>query len=185
MNHIGTRKFETERLICRKFEISDSKDAFRYWASNPNIQLEYGEPVYDTLDKTVDLINRYINNYINEDYYRWAIVQKDTGENIGQIAFCKVYSERKIAEIEYCIGENFWGHGYAREALNGLIGYAFSKTDFEKLEAYHRIENTKSGKVLEKSLMHTCDNVERFRIENKEPQGEVCYCIEREFWSEE
>ncbi len=57
--------------------------------------------------------------------------------------------------------------------------YTFSNTDFTKLEAYHRIENTKSGRVLEKSAMEITDNVERFRRENQLPHGEICYCIER------
>lgn len=185
MKHIGTKRFETERLVCRRFEISDSKDAFHYWASNPRIQLEYGEPIYDTLAKTENFIQSYINNYNSDDCYRWAIIKKDTGENIGQIAFCKVYSDCKTAEIEYCIGEDFWGFGYAGEALKGLIEYAFTETDFDKLEAYHRSENTKSGRVLKKSAMHICDNVERFRRENKEAHGEICYCIEREYWKKE
>lgn len=38
---------------------------------------------------------------------------------------------------------------------------AFEGTDFQKLEAYHRAENTKSGRVLEKSPMHATDTVER------------------------
>lgn len=99
-------------------------------------------------------------------------------KNIGQIAFCKVYSDCYTAEIEYCIGQHFWGNGYAGEALNALIEYTFKNTDFTKLEAYHRTENIKSGKVLEKSAMHITDTVERFIRENTLPYGEVCYCIE-------
>lgn len=71
----------------------------------------------------------------------------------------------------------FWGKGYAGEALKGLIDYTFNNTDFVKLEAYHRIENVKSGRVLEKSPMHITDNVERFIRENEKPVGEVCYRI--------
>lgn len=184
MKHIGTKQFETERLLCRKFDNSDVEDVFQNWASNPRIQLEYGEPVYDSIDKVGNLIKEYINNYNNDDCYRWSIVLKDTGENIGQIAFCKVYSDCKTAEIEYCIGEKFWGFGYAGEALKGLIEFTFVETDFEKLEAYHRVENMKSGKVLQKSDMRICDNVERFRREGKEPHGEVCFCIEKARWIE-
>ena len=47
MKHIGTQQFETERLICRKFNSNDYKNMFENWAANPNIQLEYGKPVYD------------------------------------------------------------------------------------------------------------------------------------------
>lgn len=53
----------------------------------------------------------------------------------------------------------------------------FSNTDFHKLEAYHRIENIKSARVLQKSSMHITDAVQRFVREGTLPKGEVCYCI--------
>ena len=102
-----------------------------------------------------------------------------SGRNIGQIAFCRVYEELRTAEIEYCIGTAFQGRGYAGEALSAVIGNIFANTDFQRLEAYHRAENTRSGRVLEKSAMHITDNVERFRQQGITPEGEVCYCIER------
>lgn len=180
MKHIGTISFETSRLICRRFSYEDCGDVFENWASNPNIQFEYGEPVYSDVSQVKDLLTKYIEGYRNLDYYRWAIIEKKSSHNIGQIAFCKVYSDCHTAEIEYCIGEQFWGNGYAGEALEGLIDFTFRNTEFLKLEAYHRAKNTKSGKVLTKSKMHITDTVERFKREHKLPIGEVCYCIERD-----
>ena len=122
-----------------------------------------------------------LNNWAADpDSYRWAIIEKTSGQNIGQIALCKVYSDCCTAEIEYCIGKSFWGSGYAGEALSGLMRFIFNNTGFQKLKAYHRVENVKSGRVLEKSRMHITDTVQRFVRENKEPVGEVCYCITRD-----
>ncbi|MBQ3137965.1 MAG: GNAT family N-acetyltransferase [Ruminococcus sp.] len=174
-----TQEFETPRLICRPFTMADCGDMLRNWIADEDIQNEYGEPIYPTLTEVEKLVREYISKYNNPDFYRWAIIEKDCGECIGQIAFCRVYSDCKTAEIEYCIGKSFWGKGYAGEALQGVIDYTFSNTDFTKLEAYHRIENTKSGRVLEKSTMHITDNVERFRRGNELPHGEICYCIEK------
>lgn len=180
MRHSGTIEFETARLICRRFMSSDCEDMFKNWAADPDIQFEYGEPVYNTISQVNELLAKYIESYQNPDFYRWAIMEKSSGENIGQIAFCRVYSDCRTAEIEYCIGKSFWGNGYAGEALAGLIEFAFTNTDFKKLEAYHRIENIKSGRVLEKSQMHITDTVERFVRENIMPEGEVCYCIRKD-----
>lgn len=113
------------------------------------------------------------------DFYRWAIIEKKSMENIGQIAFCRVYSECNTAEIEDCIDENFLGNGYANEALAAVIDFTFKNTGFHKLEAYHREENIKSARVLEKSSMRVTDIVERFIRENRSPLGEVCYCIRK------
>ena len=179
MKHIGTQNFETARLICRPFKQEDCNDMLENWIADPDVQLEYGEPVYTDISQVKGVLADYFKNYQKPDFFRWAVIEKSSWKNIGQIAFCRVYSDCRTAEIEYCIGQSFWGNGYAGEALNGLIDFTFSNTDFQKLEAYHRNENVKSGRVLEKSLMHITDTVERFIREGLSPYGEVCYCIDR------
>ena len=127
MQHAAASAFETQRLICRPFQQGDETDMFDYWAADPDIQIEYGEPVYKTLEQTKTLLGKYIKDYDRSGFYRWAIVEKQSGHNIGQIAFCKVFDDVKTAEIEYCISKRCWGKGYAGEALAGLISYAFEK----------------------------------------------------------
>jgi len=173
----GSCSFETERLICRSFRYSDAEDMLRNWASDPDIQTEYGEPVYSSISQVRELLREYTSG--EKSRYRWAVIEKASGENIGQIAFCKIWDEIHTAEIEYCIGKRFWGRGYAGEALSALIRYTFENTDIVRLEAYHRAENIKSGRVLEKSEMHKTDTVQRFVREGITPEGEVCYCIEK------
>ena len=169
--------FGTERLICRPFVESDAEDMLKNWASDPDIQNEYGEPVYSDIAQVRELLIEYTTG--EKSRYRWAVIERSSGENIGQIAFCKLWEDCLTAEIEYCIGKRFWGRSYAGEALAGLIRFAFENTDLERLEAYHRAENVKSGRVLEKSSMHKTDTVQRFVREGVQPEGEVCYCIER------
>lgn len=176
MHHIGTRPFETPRLICRPFIPEDHADMLENWIADPAVQSEYGEPVYSTPDAVKTLLAEWLHKYQSPDFYRWAIVEKTSGKSIGQIAFCKVYPELQTAEIEYCIGQSFWGNGYAGEALAALIDFIFQQGDFRKLEAYHRAENTRSGRVLQKSPMQITDTVERFHREGILPHGEVCYC---------
>ncbi len=179
MIHVGTHPFETARLLCRLFQPGDAADMLENWCGDPQVQIEYGEPVYPTLPDAQGLLDNYLAGYRSPEQYRWAIIEKASGKNIGQIAFCKVWSDCRTAEIEYCIGRAFWGRGYAGEALAALVDLAFQNTDFETLEAYHRAVNTQSGRVLEKSALHVTDNVQRFLRQNSLPHGEVCYCIEK------
>lgn len=179
MNSIATKHIETPRLILRPFRTDDCSDMLEFWASDHKVQCEYGEPVYKTRSEVMELLNTYIDGYKNNDYYRWAIVEKSGNNNIGQIAFCRVYSDCHTAEIEYCIGCDFQGKGYAGEALEAVIAYSFCNTDFLRLEAYHRKENVRSGRVLEKSVMHITDSVERFKRIGASHEDEVCYCINK------
>ena len=112
MKHCGTKRIETPRLLLRQFTDDDCGDMLKNWISNPNVQFEYGEPVYTTISEVEKLLDKWKKGYSDIDFYRWAIIEKERMENIGQIAFCRVYSNCKTAEIEYCIGEKFWGKGY-------------------------------------------------------------------------
>ncbi len=176
-NHIGTQTIETKRLVLRKFKEGDAVDMYNNWASNPEIQLEYGEPVYSSNEQVQELLDKWILNYSHGGFYRWAIILKDSNVNIGQIAFCRVYEDVATAEIEYCIGEDYWGNRYALEALNAVIEYMLINSDFEKLEAYHRKANPKSGRVLEKTIMKRVPIVRRFELSGENPKREICYAI--------
>ena len=180
MKHNGTQTIETERLILRRFSERDADDRLQNWAADPRVQHEYGEPVYETAEAVRGLLAQYLAGYAQPDFYRWAVIERSSGQNIGMIAFCKVWEDCAAAEIEYCIGADFWGHGYAGEALAAVIADTFANTGFCRLEAYHRAANPKSGRVLEKSALHRTETVERCRRAGETPAGEICYCIERE-----
>lgn len=172
---------KTERLRLEQFTGTDKEiyDMLKNWISDPAVQTEYGEPIYDTFQSVKELVEKY-----QAEPYRWAVWERKSGECIGQIAFCKVWDEIRAAEIEYCIGQSFQGNGYAGEALKAVIDYAFTQTGFQRLEAFHRKANPRSGKVLMKSSMHPTDTVERFRRQGLQPENEICYCIRASEWKE-
>ena len=182
MNHCGTRKIETKRLLLRQFTRNDAADLLDLWIADPNVQSEYGEPTYETMDAVEELLKKWIAGYENPAFYRWAMVERESNRCIGQIAFCRVYEDCRAAEIEYCVSARFWGRGYAGEALQAVIDDTFANADFAWLEAYHRAENEKSGRVLEKSAMRRTETVERFRRAGEMPEGEVCYRIDRPYY---
>lgn len=150
LTHIGTEKIETERLILRKFKYTDDEDMLKYWISDPEIQLLYCEPVYNTKQKVKELLDKYISSYEKNDYYRWAVILKETNECIGQIAYFLVDSKNHFAEIEYCIGSLFQRKGFATEAAKAVIQYGFNKINLHKVQICHKPTNLRSRKVIEK-----------------------------------
>ncbi|EST13272.1 GNAT family N-acetyltransferase [Sporolactobacillus laevolacticus] len=153
MKNIGTKTIETDRLILRKFTLSDTDDMLRNWINDEEIQSNYGEPIYESLESVNELLNRWISAYSDHNYYRWAVILKEKNENIGQIAFCAIDLNHHFADIEYCISRTYQGIGYATEALSAVIAFTFEKTALNRLQAFHRGRNTASGKVLQKSMM--------------------------------
>ena len=92
LTHIGTQTIETERLILRKFEYSDSSSMLKNWIADEKIQSLNSEPTYETEEAVKELLTKYITSYEKEDYYRWAVIDKETNECIGQIAYFLVDS---------------------------------------------------------------------------------------------
>ena len=109
LTHNGTQTIETERLILRRFQYSDDDGMLRNWVADEKIQMMYSEPVYSTKEEVKGLLDKYIGSYERDDYYRWAVIEKSSGECIGQIAYFLVDSKNHFAEIEYCIGAEFLG----------------------------------------------------------------------------
>lgn len=150
LNHVGTRIIETERMILRRFEYSDNLSMRKNWISNEKIQSLYSEPVYTTEEKVKELLDKYIGSYREDDYYRWAIIDKKSKECIGQIAYFLVDSKNHFAEIEYCIGEDYQCKGLATEATKAVIAYGFDQMNLHKVQICTKTTNPASKRVIEK-----------------------------------
>lgn len=150
LNHCGTINIHTPRLLLRRFHISDDDNVLKYWASDIEIQSMYFEPVYSTKQDVQKLLARYIESYSKTDYYRWAIISKETNKCIGQIAFFMIDSKNHFGEIEYCIGKKFQNKGFATESTNSLIKFGFETINLNKVQISHMSHNIPSKKVIEK-----------------------------------
>ncbi|WP_040949153.1 GNAT family N-acetyltransferase [Gorillibacterium massiliense] len=148
--HCGTKRIETERLLLRPFEPHDAEDMLMYWISDPLVQSMYFEPVYSSIPEVQEMLGKIISSYNKDDYYRWAIIEKETQICIGQIAFFLVDSGNHFGELEYCIGQLFQRKGYATEATKAVVDYGFRKVHFHKIQICHADSNSASKGVISK-----------------------------------
>lgn len=150
LTHTGTQTIETERLTLRRFTYEDADDMLKYWISDEKVQALYGEPAYKTKAAVLTLLDKYIGGYERENYYRWAIVLKATGECIGQIACFLVDDKNHFVEIEYCVGTLFQKRGYMTEAVKAVISFGFERIHLHKIQVSHKAGNISSKRVIEK-----------------------------------
>lgn len=150
LTHSGTQTIETERLTLRRFLYTDDDAMLKYWIADEKIQSLYSEPVYTTKEAVKELLDKYIGSYEKEDYYRWAIIEKTTGQCIGQIAYFLVDNKNHFAEIEYCIGSEFQCKGFATEATKAVIKFGFEKMNLHKVQICTKTINAPSKRVIEK-----------------------------------
>ena len=80
----------------------------------------------------------------------WAIVvENEACGGIGIHPFDDVYCH--TAEVGYWLGEPFWGHGIASQALKAVTEYAFTHLDLMRIQAGIFEWNPASARVLEKA----------------------------------
>lgn len=150
LKHSGTQTINTERLILRQFQYTDDNDMLAYWISDPKIQSLYSEPIYTTKEEVKELLDKYIESYQKTDYYRWAIIEKESGICIGQIAIFLVDNKNHFCEIEYALGSNFHRKGYATEAVKCVLDFCFNDISLHKVQVCHKEGNTASQGVIRK-----------------------------------
>lgn len=153
MNHLGTKTLETERLILRKFKLSDVKDMFYNWANDDDVTRHITWPTHNSMEVTEKVVAGYVADSERDTYYHWCIELKDTKVAVGSIGAFRLYDDLKTAEVGYCIGKQYWNKGITTEALNEVIRFLFEEIGYNRIEARHDTKNPASGIVMKKSGM--------------------------------
>ncbi len=153
MEHKGTKRLETERLILRRFIESDAVLMYDNWASDPEVSKYLTWPTHASVEVTKSLMKDWIARYEKPDYYNWVIGLKETGEVVGNISVVEVKEKVEAALIGYCMGQAWWGRGIMPEALTEVIRYLFDEVGMNRVAACHSTQNPKSGRVMQKAGM--------------------------------
>lgn len=153
MNHLGTKTIETERLILRKFNMSDAEYMYYNWANDDDVTKYITWPTHGNIEVSKDVVSRIMKEYESEIKYEWCIELKENGKVIGDISAPRVFDNIETVEIGYVLGKNYWNKGIVTEALNAVIKYFFEEIGANRIEAKHDIQNPASGEVMKKCNM--------------------------------
>ncbi|MCL2096965.1 MAG: GNAT family N-acetyltransferase [Oscillospiraceae bacterium] len=153
LTHTGTVEIQTERLLLRRFVLGDANEMFREWASHENVTRYLTWDKHSSVSETKTFLMQRLNDYESPDNYFWAIQLKDEGVLIGSISAAILNERSKFADAGYCLGERFWGNGYASEALRAVMDYMIYDVKINRIESVHSVNNPKSGRVMQKAGM--------------------------------
>jgi len=86
-------------------------------------------------------------------------------------------------ELGYWLGTDFWGRGFATEAVRAVIDYTFEEFDVDVMVSAARVVNPASRNILEKCGFQWC-GVELHRFEALGSSSPVdCFRLSRGVWS--
>lgn len=167
-------KIETGNLFLRPFEEGDLDDLYAY-ASIPGVGEAAGWKHHESREESQTVLKAFI-----EGHRTFAITEKESGKVIGSVSFepsPDTYRDKglgeNINEIGYIISRDYWGKGYAVEAVQAVIGYAFCVLHLDAVTCGHLKGNDSSRRVIEKcGFKFICES------EYADSQGEkhgACY----------
>jgi ribosomal-protein-alanine N-acetyltransferase len=104
-------------------------------------------------EETIDTLPRIINNLnkVSEPtgFESWMVIETKTGKIIGDIGFKGLPDKQGEADLGYGIVCSKRRKGYALEAANGILRWAFSNHSLLVVTASCLIENQGSARILE------------------------------------
>ncbi|MBU5424961.1 GNAT family N-acetyltransferase [Tissierella pigra] len=151
----------SERLILRDMMMDDSKDVWEIWSNSEN-ERYMSDPV-ESQDEIVSIFDTDDRNG-----YLTVAILKDTDEIIGTCCFGPTDRNDEWG-FGYSIRQEHWNKGYATEIVKSVIEFGYS-SGIKDFIASCAIENTASGKVMEKCGMYI-DHKGSFR----QPKLDIVY----------
>lgn len=182
MNHQGTRRIETERLVLRQFSIDDAEAMYLGWAGDPEVTRFMSWPTHESPEDSRAIIEKWQNDAILLSDYNWCITLKETGEPIGSIGAVRVDEEAEYVHVGYCIGRKYWNQGLTSEALSAVIRFFFERVGVNRIESLHAVENPASGRVMQKCGMTKEGVLREYNVSNYGRCDAAVYSILRREW---
>ena len=143
---------ETARLYLREMEEGDFPALCRM-LQDPEVMYAYEHAFSDR--EAWDWLHNQQARYRRDGFGLWAVVEKATGEMVGQcgITWQTVEDGRQMPEVGYLLERAAWHKGYAAEAARACRDYAFDTLGFPEVCSIIRDNNLPSQAVARRSGM--------------------------------
>jgi RimJ/RimL family protein N-acetyltransferase len=144
---------ETERLVIRPFEPKD-RDAYVAFMTDPEATrylLFTDEQRTEAV--ALDLLDAVLASYAtDEPIFAYTIARKDDDAFVGSCGMSDLGEAGRL-ECYYSLLPDQWGRGFATEATEGLLAYAFAQPEVEEVWAFMSPENPRAAGVAERAGM--------------------------------
>ncbi|EJV69831.1 alanine acetyltransferase [Bacillus mycoides] len=140
---------ETERLTLRWFDIKDAPFILELVNDPAWIQFIGDKGVRNLEDATNYILNGPVNMYNKMGFGLYLVERKEDLTPLGMCGLIKRDSLEDV-DIGFAFLEKFRSKGYGYESAAAVIEYGVQKLGMKRIVAITSIDNTVSGKLLEK-----------------------------------
>ncbi|MCT4638839.1 MAG: GNAT family N-acetyltransferase [Bacteroidales bacterium] len=160
------RNTKTRRLLIRDLHPEDIPTWRSFFINNPSLPYLGLDLSLTPEQQSKDWIERQIWRYENNNFGHHALINRKTGQFIGQCGLLTQEVEGKEeVEIGYHILQQHQGVGYATEAAKHFLDYAFNNNITDSLISVIDIRNTASQRVAEKIGMTNTKQIKYYDLD--------------------
>ncbi len=165
------------KIYLRDFQTDDAMALYSIY-TDENLR-KSGLTYYRRVEDALAAINTW-RHITDNSLFNKAIIEKMTENMIGLISLGDMNRYRGYYEIEYAISSEHRNRGYATQALQEMLLFAFEECKAEVVAAWVRSHNEPSVRVLEK-----CGFVfeGKLRKHARDKSDTLCYSITSDDWS--
>jgi RimJ/RimL family protein N-acetyltransferase len=165
----------TPRLIIREFTQGDLDDLYTIMRK---IEVMYAWEHGFTRQETLEWIERQITRYHTEGIGYCALIRQADQQLIGQVGLLRnhIVHEDDV-EIAYILDNTVWHQGYATEACQALLAYAFHTLHLSAVYTSIRPLNVDSIRVAERIGMRQIS--EHVKIVDGKEMPHLIFCLNR------
>lgn len=172
-------------INLRTLRKSDAQSIFENVNNYKITEYTLNIPFPYKLKDAKDFIKVTEEKLIDKSAIHFGIEDKKSKQIVGMISLTKIDKTNKNAEVGYWLGENYWGKGYMREALDLMLKYGFENLNLEKIYAYVFHPNIKSRKRLEKAGLKQEGMRKRHFFKNNKWYDDYIYGILKDEYKEQ
>ncbi len=182
MHYPPVSQIETDRLLLRKFRMSDLEAHYRHITSDPEVAKAMLWQANPDPAHAETVLRRILSSCDTPNRYRWAIVRKEDDAFLGTVSLLRLDEAERSCSFAYMLGKAFWNRGYMTEALKAVLAFAFTQIGVDRVEADHFADNPASGTVMAKAGMTQVGFLpERYKKDGIRHDA-VLYRITKEEW---
>ncbi len=172
---------DTERFLLRPLEMTDVS-AMHTLSNDPDVSANLADMPYPyPREAAVGTVEAMHNLAACGEAFAFALIPR-TGESkeLVGVIYLVVNPVNQHGELIYWIGKPYWGLGYATEAVQAVIIFAFNRLQLHRVYAHVFQHNMASSRVLQKAGMQYEGMLREHIFKNGQFADLLCYGLLRE-----
>jgi [ribosomal protein S5]-alanine N-acetyltransferase len=172
---------ELDGVRLRPLRMADAAALYAYLrnpavtelTSFPEVSLPFAE----------SMIERAQSRWAAGELSKWAIALPNDDQLIGTCGFNEWSRPHRWAELAYDLAQAHWGKGLIHQAVTAALRWAFRQDQIDRVQAFVRVDNNRSQRVLERSGFVREGCLRSYRVCRGQPHDFYIYALLRSDWT--